>query len=172
MKNRKSLIASILVVMVLVLGVGYAVISSTSLLVNGTAATETRDLNVVISAASPTTGDTQGAVHSPADKSATITVTNMTTTSDTRTVTYTVTNNEDDADAEVYVNTPATDIVVSNSTYFNVTTSIDGSSNKITVPAKGTNTFTVTVSLKKIPVASADSTTDITINITADPVQK
>ena len=171
MKSRNGKLALVALALVLVLGVGYAVINSVSLSVTGTAATESKDLDVVINAATPTTGTTQGAVSSPANKSATITVTGMTGTSDSRTVTYTVKNNESDVDAKVYVDA-AEDIVVSKSSFFSVTTSITGEANAITVPAGGTETFTVTVGLKKLPVASADSSTDITITITADAVVK
>ena len=173
MKNRKSLLGLALDVMVLVLGVGYAVVSSVNLTVSGTAETETKDLDVVISAANPSdnTTDTYGTVKNPADKTATITVKNMTGTADTRTVTYTVKNNEEDLAAKVYVKTPASDIVVGKSDYFNVVTSVDGVGNAITIPAGGTDTFTVTVTLKKVPIETSDSSTDITITLTADPVQ-
>ena len=173
MKSKKGLIGLIVVVAVLVLGIGYAVVSSVDLKITGTAATETKDLDVVISAADPSdnTKDTFGTVSTPVDKNATITIKNMTGLSDTRTVTYTVSNRESDLDAKVYVNA-ASDIVVSKSEFFNVETSITGSANAITVPAGGTNTFTVTTKLIKLPIQESDSTTDITITIKADPVAK
>jgi hypothetical protein len=177
MKNRKSLLGLVLVVMVLVLGVGYAVVSSISLTVSGSAETVTKNLDVVISAASPTSGNTYGTVSNPADKTATITVTGMTGTSDTRTVTYTVQNKETDLDAKVYVDS-SSDIVVknsdnsANSSHFTVTTSITGESNAITVPAGGTRTFTVTVGLSAMPIEGNDSTANITITLTADPAPK
>ncbi len=174
MKNKKSLLGLVLVIMVLVLGVGYAVVTSVNLNITGTANTETKDLDVVISAANPndTTSNTYGTVSNPVDTNATITVKNMTGLSDTRTVTYTVSNRETDLDAKVYVKTAASDITVSKSDYFNVVTSVDGVGNAITVPAGSTATFTVTVSLKKMPIESTDSSTDITIKLTADPAPK
>ena len=172
MKNRKSLLGLVLIVMVLVLGIGYAVVSSVTLDVTGTAATETKDLDVVISAANPndTTGITYGTVSNPVDTHATIKVTDMTGISDTRTVTYTVANRESDLSAKVYV-ASASDIKISKSEFFDVATSITGVANAITIPAGGSATFTVTVSLSKMPITAGDSSTTIGIDITADPVQ-
>ena len=171
MKSKKGLIGLVVIVAVLVLGIGYAVVSAVSLSVTGTAAAATSDLDVTITAATPTAAPTIGAVSSPADKNATFTVTGMTGLSDTRTITYTVSNNESDVSAKVYVATPATDITVTNSEYFDVATSIDGVANAITIPHGQTATFTVTVSLKKIPLTNeTNSSGNCTITITADPV--
>ena len=172
MKSKKGLIGLVVIVAVLVLGIGYAVISSVNLTVTGTAAAKERDLDVVISAASPTVAPTIGAVSNPVDKSATFTVTDLENTSDTRTITYTVKNNDEVA-ADVYLES-ASNIVfatAANAAYYDDTTSITGSANKITVPAGGTNTFTVTVKLKKVPTEEANSNSGtVTITITAAPV--
>ena len=178
MKKRGSFYILVLIIMVAVLGVGYAVVSSVYPQITGTAETQTKNLNVVISAATPTNGNTIGGVSNPADLSATITVSNMTGTTDSRTVTYTVSNGESDLDAKVYVDTPATDIIVhkhgttTDSEHFVVSTSVNGEANAIIVPANGTATFTVTVSLSALPITAADSSADITINLTADPIPK
>ncbi len=166
MKNKKTLLGLVLIVMVLVLGVGYAIVNSTNLTVTGTAGTETRNLDVIISAADPTSGAYYGTTNN--STSATITVTGMSTVNETKTVTYTVSNRESNLDATVYVESQS-NIVVSKPSYFSATTSITGSGNAITVPANSTATFTVTVKLDAIPIESADSTTDITITIKADP---
>ncbi len=172
MKSKKGLIGLIVVIAVLVLGIGYAVISSVNLTVTGTASAAERDLDVVISAATPTEAPTIGAVSNPVDKNATFTVTGLTNTTDSRTITYTV-SNRDEVAADVYLES-ASNIVfatAANEAYYDVTTSITGSANKITVPAGGTNTFTVTVKLKKVPTESANSSSgNITITIKADPV--
>lgn len=171
MKNRKSLLGLVLVVMVLVLGVGYAVVSSVDLTISGTATVGDSNLDVVISAANPndTSTDYYGTVTNPAGLTATITVKNMTTVGDggAKTITYTITNNETDYDAEVTEKS----VTVDKSDYFDVVTSL-ASGAKITVPAGGTNTMTVTVKLKKMPMAAADATGNITITLKADPKAK
>ena len=169
MKSKKGLIGLIVIVAVLVLGIGYAVISNVSLTVSGSASAAERDLDVVISAASPndSTADTYGTVNSPANKSATFTANNLTRTTDTRTVTYTVTNN-DEVTAYVYI-ADASAIENSNSTYFDVSTSILGttSGNVLTIASGQTATFTVSTHLTSVPVDAQSTTITVTLTATA-----
>ncbi len=167
MKNKKHLYGLIIFVMVLVLGVGYAVVSSVDLTITGTAGTETKNLDVVISAASPndTSADVYGTVTNPAGLTATIHVANMQAVGETQTVTYTITNNETDVAASILKKT----ITVDKSEFFSVTTSVD--SNPVVAQANGTATVTVTVTLIKMPIEAADSTANITVTLTASAVQ-
>ena len=168
MKNKKHLYGLIIFVMVLVLGVGYAVVSSVDLTITGTAGTETKNLDVVISAASPnnTSADVYGTVTNPAGLTATIHVANMQAVGETQTVTYTITNREADVAASILKKT----ITVDKSEFFNVTTSVD-SSPVVAAKNNGTATVTVTVELIKMPIASADSTANITVTLEASAVQ-
>ena len=167
MKNKKHLYGLIIFVMVLVLGVGYAVVSSVDLTITGTAGTETKNLDVVISAANPsdTTANVYGTVTNPAGLTATITVKNMQEVGETQTVTDTITNKDPDVNASVLKKT----ITVDKSEFFEVTTSVD--STPVVVNANnGTNTVTVTVRLKKMPIEEADSTANITVVLEASAV--
>ena len=156
--------------MVLVLGVGYAVVSTTTLSIDGSAAAKDRQLDVVISAADPTSGTAYGTVSNPVDKTATITVTDLDikAPNNTATVTYTITNRESDVAAKVYVG--ANGISNSNSTYFGASTSIDGESKAITIQPGASATMTVTVNLLAMPYESGTNTSTIGVTITADPV--
>lgn len=167
MKKKKSMFALALIAMVLVLGVGYAVISGVTLTISGSASTETKDLDVVISAANPndTTKDVYGTVSNPNDLNATIHVANMKKVGETQTVTYTITNNEDDVAAEISKKS----ITPASNEYFEVTTSVD--STTVIAQPKGTTTVDVTVRLKKIPLEAADATANIEVKLDAAAVQ-
>ena len=167
MKKKKSMFALALIAMVLVLGVGYAVISGVTLTISGSASTETRDLDVVISAATPNdnTKDVYGEVSNPNDLNATIHVANMKAVNETQTVTYTIKNNETDVAAEISKKS----ISPASNEYFEVTTSVDSST--VTAQPNGTTTVDVTVKLKKIPLESSAASTDITVQLNAEAVQ-
>lgn len=167
MKNRKSLFALVLVVMVLILGVGYAVVNSVDLVISGTASAKTTDLDVVITAATPndTTADVYGTVSNPADLTATIKVANMVEVGEKQTVTYTIKNNEKDVSAKITEKT----IVPASNAFFKVTT--DLGTEGITIGAGSTGTVTVTVELTKLPIESTDSEVDVTVTLKAEAAQ-
>lgn len=167
MKNRRTLITTILLAVVLFLGVGYAVISSVTLTINGNISAKTEELDVVISAANPdaaATGVTAyGTVTNPAGLTATLTVTDLEYgAANAKTVAYTITNN-DTVSATITQGT----ITVAKSEFFSVTTDL---ASPVTVAAGGTTTVNVTVELIKKPIQDTDSTTTATINFTAAPV--
>lgn len=177
MKSRKKLIALMVIVAVLVLGIGYAVVSSINLQITGSAAMKSVELNVGFNGvvSSDVSGATAGAIATGANsgtttvgvKTATISVADLAKVGDTVTVTYTVQNYEEDIDANVYV----TNITNTKSNFFEVTTDATGASNKKAVAKNnGTNTITVTVKLIARPTVQADNSTDITIDLAADPV--
>ena len=171
MKNKKSLLVFVLVALVLVLGVGYAVISQVTLTVTGSAQAAETDLKVAITAASPaqnvndSTQTHYGTVSSPADLTATFTVKGLSQATTSRTITYTVTNSDSVA-AKVYKKA-----ISGTNEYFTATTNIETEQDAITIQPNSTGTFTVTVTMSKAPIASGDSTlNNITVELNAVPV--
>lgn len=161
MKNKKSLLGLVLLLLVAILGVGYAVVNNTELTIGGSASVPTEDLKVVF--------DTTKAVDVSSEKiSGTITDTKTATIKvenlmfgETHTAKYTIKNEEGNLSA----NLSTKSIEVSNNEYFDVTISYD----KTTLAAGESTKATVTVTLKKTPISTEDSTTDINIAITATP---
>ena len=163
MKNRKKMITTALIVLVLLLGVGYATVSSVNLNINGTANAETKELQVFYDGVNSGTSDKVTAISSP-DKArtATFTVENM-TLDETVTMTFEVKNYEKDVNA-----TLAAPSVTQNTKqeYFQVTTSCD----KTTLNAGDTATITVNVKLIKTPVTDEAGSTTVTVAMSASPV--
>jgi len=177
MKSRKTLMTLGVIVAVLILGVGYATISSIELNINGTAAviTSQNDFKVQF--------DTDGTVETSTDatiaKSTTETVnvvtgayTNETTAtmtvnlnSDNRTATatYTIENLSTDLSANLVAE--VTQVSGTYADYFNVTQTLASS----TVAAGASTTIVVQVDLKKVPATDIDAQT-FTVKITASPV--
>ena len=175
MKSRKKLIALIVIVAVLVLGIGYAVVSSINLTISGTAAMKSVDLNVgfngtvsndVTHATGATATGSNSGTSSVGVKTATISVSDLAQVGDYATVTYTVQNYETYVDATVYVS----NITNNKNTFFEVTTDATGASAKKSVAKNnGTTTVTVTVKLIARPTTPADNTAAIEVELTADP---
>lgn len=163
MKNRKKMLTTALIVLVLLLGVGYATVSSVSLNINGTAKAETKELQVFYDGVNSGTSTKVTAISSP-DKArtATFTVENM-TLNETVTMTFEVKNYETDVNA-----TLAAPSVTENTNrdYFQVTTSC----NKTTLNAGDTATITVNVKLIKTPVTEEAGSTTVTVGMAASPV--
>lgn len=166
MKNKKSLLSLGLFALVLVLGVGYAVVSTQNLTIGGTASVAESTLKVSFNGTTATDG--AGTITAEAVKgalTADITVTGLTAVGDIATATYTIQNEETDLNASITKQTITND----KETFFEVTTSVD---NAATVIEKGkTGTVTVTVKLIKMPIASADSKANISVTLLATPVQ-
>ena len=166
MKNKKSLLGLGLLALVLVLGVGYAVVSQVSLIIGGTATVASSNLKVYF--INPTTtggaGTTVAAVEN--DLKATISVTGLTEVGQVATATYTIENSEKDLKAKITSGT-----ITNNKTdYFEVTTDL-GSGKTITENG-GTTTVTVSVKLIKMPIDAEDSTAEIGVQLLATPVEK
>lgn len=165
MKNKKSLLSLGILTLVLVLGVGYAVVSSVDLSVNGTAKVQGVDLKVAFNGTTEVSSkDKVTATATDGSLTANITVKDL-TLNETVTATYTIKNTETDVDASLIQKSVAND----KDEYFQVTT--DATTAK-TISAGGTTTVTVSVKLIKTPVLDADSTANIKVNLTATPVQK
>ena len=163
MKNRKKMITTALIVLVLLLGVGYATVSSVSLNINGTSKAETKELQVFYDGTNSGTSAKVTAISSPENtRAATFTVENM-TLNETVTMTFEVKNYETDVNA-----TLAAPSVTQNTNrdYFQVTTSCD----KTTLNAGETATITVNVKLIKTPVSEEAGSTTVTVEMAASPV--
>ena len=163
MKNRKKMITTALIVLVLLLGVGYATVSSVSLNINGTANAETKELQEFYDGVNSGTSDKVTAISSPdKERTATFTVENM-ALDETVTMTFEVKNYETDVNA-----TLAAPSVTQNTNrdYFQVTTSCD----KTTWNAGDTATITVNVKLIKTPVTAEAGSTTVTVGMAASPV--
>ena len=163
MKNRKKMITTALIVLVLLLGVGYATVSSVNLNINGTAKAESKELQVFYDGTNSGTSAKVTAISSPAKtREATFTVENM-TLEETVTMTFEVKNYETDVNATLAAPNVTEN---TNEEYFQVTTSCD----KTTLNAGDTATITVNVELIKTPVSEQAGSTTVTVEMAASPV--
>ena len=163
MKNRKKMITTALIVLVLLLGVGYATVSSVKLNINGTAKAGSKELQVFYDGVnSGTVSGKVTTISSPVKtREATFTVDNM-TLGETVTMTFEVKNYETDVNA----NLAAPSVTNTNENYFQVTASCD----KTTLNAGDTATITVNVKLIKTPVTDEAGSTTVTVAMAASPV--
>lgn len=162
MKKQKSLLTLGLLVLVCVLGVGYAVVSNVGLDITGAAAVKGATLKVSFNGTTTVSGENVTATATDGSLSAQIDVKDLVLNTPV-TATYTIKNEETDVDASV----SKASITNDKSDYFEVTTSVD--STAVDVKAGGTATVTVTVKLIKTPVSADDSTANIKVNLTATP---
>ena len=163
MKNRKKMITTALIVLVLLLGVGYATVSSVNLNINGTSKAETKELQVFYDGTNSGTSAKVTAISSPENtRAATFTVENM-TLNETVTMTFEVKNYETDVNATLAAPSVTEN---TNGVYFEVTTSC----NKTTLNAGDTATITVNVKLIKTPVTEEAGSTTVTVAMAASPV--
>ena len=163
MKNRKKMITTALIVLVLLLGVGYATVSSVNLNINGSAKAGSKELQVFYDGTNSGTSAKVTAISSPANtRAATFTVENM-TLNETVTMTFEVKNYETDVNATLAAPSVTQN---TNGDYFQVTTSCD----KTTLNAGDTATITVNVKLIKTPVTAEAGSTTVTVEMAASPV--
>ena len=157
MRSKNTLKLLVIFVLILVLGVGYAVINSTVLNIGGEAAAKTEDLQVVF------TGDTDVSNSAKANSlSGEISVRDL-TLNESVTATYTIKNEEVDVLAKL------TQVLKnSNPSHFSVTTNLDSSTYYL-CPLNDTYDLIVTVTMIKTPIVSADNSTEINIDLTATP---
>lgn len=174
MKSKKSLLSLGLLVLVLVLGVGYATINATDLTISGSATASAADMNVYFTGTPQTTNATNGKVVASVDEgdiTASITVTDI-ALNETVSATYTIQNDEelDGVITEKSVSVLAADGQTDLTDHFEVTTSLkDGGQVEITKNS-GTAEVTVYVKLVKTPTDPDYDTADITVVFTATPV--
>lgn len=163
MKNKKSLLSLVIFALVLILGVGYAIVSSVDLTIGGTAGVKNASLKVDFESVADT--KTSGATishtltqHAKEDE---FTITDM-VLNETVTMEYTVANHETDVDADL---TEKIALSNNNPEYFEVSYKINGNE----IKAGGTTTVTVTVKLVKTPVTEAQGKTTVSLTLNAAP---
>ena len=166
MKNKKKFYVVGLLVFVLVLGIGYAAVSTVGLNIDGTASVKSENLKVSFNGVTEVSEE-EKVVANSTDNSldATISVSDL-TLNEIVTATYTIKNEETDVNANITKKTITND----KEEFFEVTTSVDES--PTTVDANGTAKVTVTVKLIKTPIEADDSTANIQIDLEANPVQQ
>ena len=163
MKSKKSLLSLGILALVLVLGVGYAVVTAVDLTFGGTATVadavikvDIEDAKAVSTGNATTTHTWTANSHATAD---TFTITGM-ALNETVTITYTLKNHETDVAANI---ADKVELTNTNSEYFTVTKTIDNS----TIAADGTGTVKVKVTLKKTPVDEAYDSTTVNFSVEA-----
>lgn len=170
MKNRKTIIITVLLIAILALGIGYAAINSTTLTISGNAIGSPDDDNFVVKFTGTPTKSSTSTVKEASiltDTTASIKVADLTKKGDKASATYTITNDSADLSASLSASLTNSDTTnFSVSYYFGDTTTTTTTS----VAAKGTTTITVVVELLTTPV-TADVTSNITATITAAPTQ-
>ena len=161
MSTRKTFIVVGILLVTILLGVGYA-IGNTTLTISGSAGATANDANFkVYLTGTPEVSDNSKVTASvTANDTATISVTGLTKVGDSASATYTIKNDSEDLSAALTAS-----VIDSNDTYFTTTYEFDPT----TLEAKGEAEVTVTVTLDKTPIA--DQTNDVTVTITAQPVE-
>lgn len=166
MKNKKSLLSLGLLALVLVLGVGYAVVTNVGLDFGGKATVADAEIKVDIAnvvddktGSATITHTIDGVTHAKAD---TFTITGM-TLNETVTMTYTIDNHETDVVATIAEKVTLTN---DNEEYFTASYKINGAE----IAAGGSTTVTVTVTMNKTPVTTGQGTANISFELEAAPV--
>ncbi len=181
MKNKRNILLLVIGVLILVLGVGYAVVSQVTLNITGTGASKTEDLKVVFDGVN--SGTTNGesnkvtAITSQDDSTeATFTVTDMVLNTPVE-LEFEIQNKESDVNATLALPT----ITNSKSGFFSVSVSYkdgaksgSGTYSSWTSGTKTLNhgekaTIKVIVTLTNTPIQETDSTTNIGVSINATP---
>ena len=164
MRNKKSFLTLGIIVLVLFLGVGYAVVSSVYLNIAGTANVANSELKVEITNVEAETNMTDKTldfsnVLSNNNLTSNFTLKNM-SLNELVTITYTVTNNEKDVDAIISA-IDGVDLTNSNPDCFDVNYQITDNETDLENNDK-TMEVVVTVELIKTPLNDDDSTTNVT----------
>ena len=181
MKNKKNVYVLAIVAMILMLGVGYAVVSQVSLNIVGNASVKSENLKVVyngVNSSSTSQSATISNVTNPDDTlAATFDVSNM-VLNETATIYFEVQNKETDVNATLQ----NLNITNTQSGFFTVAVSYKAGagttgtftpwtagSGTQTLNASSIGTIKVDVTLSKTPVSSENSSTTITITYDAVP---
>jgi len=168
MRNKKSLLSLGMLAIVLVLGVGYAVIQEVGLSITGTAAAPTEDIAVAFTDVQIADeykdffNMEENATSIGDGLTAKIAAKDLVLNQPVE-ITYVITNNETDVSAKV---TPG-EIGNTNTEYFSVTTNF--TAEDTLAPGQPKNVV-VTITLNKTPVVSENNSTTITIPFTATAV--
>lgn len=168
MKNNKNSLLSLgLLALVLVLGVGYAVVSSVDLTFGGSASVKDAEIQVDIENVTSTSTGSSAITNTWTSeshaKTDTFTISNM-TLNEERTITYTIKNHETDVKALLKTKTALKN---DNEEYFEVSYT---PTTETTIAADGTTDVVVKVKLIKTPVTSDDGTANISFTLSAEAV--
>lgn len=161
MNNKKSFL--ILALLILFLGIGYAVVSSVNLEIGGNANVQDADLKVVFNGETEVSDDQKVTATSVDNSlSATIMVKDL-QLNETVTATYYIKNKETDVNASITVS----DIENDKTNFFEVSTNVDDTAK--TIEAGKVDSVTVTIKLVKTPITVEDSKANIKILLVASP---
>lgn len=164
MKNKKTFVGIALLILVLVLGIGYAAITS-SLNINGTAKATTDDSNfkvVFTGVTDPATATNGVTATATADSTtATLNVEGLTTKGQTKTATFTIANKSPELKALVDVKTKS----ITNTEFFAINAEVKNADTALA--PDGETTVTVTVELVKTPIAPVEGTIAVELEATA-----
>lgn len=167
MANKKFITGLAILAMVLILGVGYAIVSSVDISFNGDVKVKDANIKVVIDSYVDKTEQANIEHNITNDsKTAEFTISDIKLEEEV-VLTYTIASKESDISAYIEENSQITN---SNPTFFDVTYEVVG--NKILGPiGSGSETSAVElkVKLKKTPITEEDSTATISFTIKANP---
>lgn len=170
MRNKNTILILGIISLLLVLGVGYAVVSNVTVYFDGTA-TANSELNAEITnvqAASSISGKVIDFTHATGTDNLSDEFTiNGIELNEIVTITYTIRNNETDVDA---ILTNLSNITNSNTTYFDVSYAITDSYTRVNC-SDSIMKCTITVKLKKTPVLESNSISTIGINFKAEATE-
>lgn len=161
MRKKKTYIAIILLLAVLLTGIAYASIVK-QLNITGSATAHEKDDNFVVKfTGEPTTGgDGTTVAKITGDSTATIAVTELTTTGEKATATYEITNASEELSANLAANVKTN----SNTTFFKVTPTIA----KTSILQGEKTTVEVEVELIKTPIEEVSTNIEVEITATAE----
>lgn len=161
MKNKKTFACIALLIVVLVIGIGYAAITD-SLEITGTATATPNDENFKVVFTGETTADEGVIATAVADaKTATLDVTGLTTKDQSKTATFTIQNKSDELKALVDVKTET----IENSEFFSIDATVANASAELA--PNGTTTVTVKVTLNKTPINDVSGKINVELTSTA-----
>ena len=161
MKNKKTIKIVVLLLLVMCLGVGYAVVSSVGLSIAGTTTSASEELDVYFTGEKSVSNTSKGSANVVAgSNSATFTVDDL-TLGESITFSYVVENKESDVYSDVTLTTSG------NTDYY--TAVVNSGTTSFTLNPQSTKNITVLVTMTKTPIDSSDETANFTINMNAVP---
>lgn len=163
MKNKKTFVGIALLMVVLVLGIAYAV-TTIDLTITGSASANFAEANHKVAFTGVTNKSGKGTIEATATPeaiNATLNVSGLTATGDTATATFEVKNFSKELASDIAVTTET--LVGTNPEYFSVEASVD----KTSLEKNDTATVTVTVGLVKTPVTAVTATINVGLTATA-----
>ena len=160
MKNKKLLVGIALLIVVLVIGIGYAAITD-SLTITGTAKATANDDNFkVVFNGTKTADDGVTATVTAGEKTASMDVTGLTTAGETKSATFTIQNQSAELNALVDVKAQS----ITNTEFFAIETEV---ADTTALAPQGTTTVTVTVKLIKTPIEEVTGTINVELEAEA-----